>query len=100
MNVPVDADLQFHFDRPVSFQKSAGKSLRLYRVQDPGTPVWETTISDPHLAEGSDVVTFDLPRLDPKTTYYLLADSGWVSVGGRLAGPLNDGAYWYRFRTK
>ncbi|MEM9367608.1 MAG: sulfatase-like hydrolase/transferase [Planctomycetota bacterium] len=100
MNVSVDTDLQFHFDQPVSFRGSEGKTLRLYRVPDPQNPVWESTLDGNDPSEGSRRVTFPLPQLAPKTTYYLLADPGWITVGGRPAGPLNDGAYWYRFRTK
>ena len=37
--------------------------------------------------------------LKPETTYFALADPGWITLGGKPAGPLNDGAYWYRFRT-
>ena len=41
----------------------------------------------------------DLPRLTPNTTYFALADAGWINLGGKPANRLNDGAFWYRFRT-
>ena len=41
----------------------------------------------------------DLPRLKPNTTYFALADAGWINLGGKPANQLNDGAFWYRFRT-
>lgn len=53
-----------------------------------------------HVAEGKKQITFnDLPRLKPNTTYFALADAGWIILGSQPVGPLNDGAFWYRFRT-
>ena len=97
--VACDTDLTFNFSAPISFNKSQGKTIRLYAVGDTETPVWEADPEPGHAAEGKKTITFDLPELKPSTTYYLLADGGWISLGGKSAGRLNDGAYWYRFRT-
>ncbi|MEM9589082.1 MAG: arylsulfatase [Planctomycetota bacterium] len=100
MDVPCDTSLNFHFSKPVSFEYSVGKSLRLYAARDVNTVVWQAEPSTHHLSEGSTQLNFkDLPRLEPYTTYFALADPGWITVGGKQAGRLNDGAYWYRFRT-
>lgn len=72
----------------------------LYAVGEEDTPVWQADPEPGHPAEGKKTLTFDdLPKLKPNTTYFLLADPGWITLGGKPAGPLNDGAYWYRFRT-
>lgn len=100
MDVPCDTDLTFHFSQPVSFADSAGKTLRLYEAGDVATIVWQADPEPGHAAEGTNQVTFDdLPRLKPDTTYFALSDSGWITLGGKRAIGLNDGAFWYRFRT-
>jgi len=98
-NVTTDTDLTFNFSAPISFEKSQGKSIRLYAVGEPDKVVWEADPEPGHDAEGKLSITFDLPKLKPNTTYYLLADRNWITLGHKQAGPLNDGAYWYRFRT-
>jgi arylsulfatase len=98
-DVPCDTDLTFNFSQPVSFAESKGKTIRLYAVGDTDNEIWQADPQPGHPAEGSRSVTFELPKLKPETTYYLLADPGWITLGEKGAGPLNDGAYWYRFRT-
>lgn len=98
-NVQTDSDLTFNFSAPISFEKSKGKTIRLYAVGDKDKVVWKADPHPGHPAEGTHSVTFDLPRLKPNTTYYLLADEGWITLSDKQAGPLNDGAFWYRFRT-
>ncbi|QHI70677.1 sulfatase-like hydrolase/transferase [Tichowtungia aerotolerans] len=98
-DVSCDTDLTLNFSKPISFAGSAGKSIRLYAVGKEDTPIWQTDPQPGHPAEGQTTITFDLPKLKPETTYFVLTDPGWVTLGGKLAGPLNDGAYWYRFRT-
>ena len=100
VNVPLDTDLQFTFSKRISFAGSKGKGIRLYAVNDPGTIVWQADPDPGHPSEGKKTVVFDdLPELEPDTTYFILADPHWISLGGKPAGTLNDGAYWYRFRT-
>lgn len=100
MNVPCDTKLTFHFSQQISFANSDGKTIRLYEAGNIDTVVWQADPEPGHPAEGTRRITFnDIPRLKPKTTYFALSDSGWISMGGKRAIGLNDGAYWYRFRT-
>lgn len=100
MQVPRETDLAFHFSEPISFAGTAGKTVRLYEARDIETIVWQADPEPGHRDEGKRQLTFDdLPRLKPQTTYFALADRGWVRIGGKPAVQLNDGAYWYRFRT-
>jgi arylsulfatase A-like enzyme len=98
-NISRDTDLTFNFSKLISFKKSKGKTIRLYAVGDKETAVWEADPQPGHRAEGRNLITFDLPKLKPNTTYFVLTDPGWITLGGKPAGTLNDGAYWYRFRT-
>ncbi len=98
-DVSCDTDLTFNFSKPISFENSNGKTIRLYAVGDIDNAVWQADPQPGDPGEGKNTVTFDLPELEPETTYFLLADPGWITLGGKPAGPLNDGAYWYRFRT-
>jgi len=100
-NVSLDTDLSFTFSQPITFAGSIGKTIRLCAVNDPGRVVWQADPEPDHPAEGTRCITFDnLPHLEPNTTYFLLTDPQWITVGGKPAGPFNDGAFWYRFRTK
>ena len=99
-DVPLDTDLTFTFNQTISFANSKGKTIRLYAVEEPDQVLWQADPEPAHPAEGTRCVTFDdLPRLAPNTTYFLLSDRQWISLGGKPAGALNDGAFWYRFRT-
>lgn len=96
-----NTDLVLEFDRPVSFAGTKGKTLRLYAVGDPVHPLWQVDPEPDSEWQGKTRVVFDnLPLLKPDTSYFLLADAGWMLIDARKAGPLNDGAYWWRFRTK
>ena len=100
-NVSLDTNLSFTFSQPITFANSAAKTIRLYAVNDPARVVWQADPEPDHPAEGTRCITFDnLPQLEPNTTYFLLTDPQWITVGGKPAGPFNDGAFWYRFRTK
>lgn len=100
VNVPCDTDLTFVFSKPISFENSTGKTIQLYSWRDPYTPVWQADPEPGHPAEGQKKIVFDdLPDLEPDTTYFALTSPGWITLGGKPVGALNDGAYWYRFRT-
>lgn len=100
MDVPCDTTLSFYFSQPTSFAYSAGKTIRLYEAGKTDQVVWQADPEPGHPDEGTKRITFtDLPKLRPNTTYFALSDPGWISLGGKRAGGLNDGAYWYRFRT-
>lgn len=101
VEVPLDTDLSFYFTRPVSFARTKGKKIRLWAVGQSEAPVWENDPEPNDAGEGSLSITFtDIPRLTAETTYYVTTDAGWIRIGGKPAKSLNDGAFWYRFRTK
>ncbi|MEM8913158.1 MAG: sulfatase-like hydrolase/transferase [Planctomycetota bacterium] len=100
VEVALDTDWTFFFSNPIDFSDTVGRTIRLYEVGDPATVVWQSDPEPGHPDEGTNQITFrDIPKLKPNTTYFALADAGWIRLGGKPAGPLNDGAYWYRFRT-
>ena len=100
VDVPLNTDLSFTFSKPISFNNSVGRTIRLYQADAPNKVVWQSDPEPGHPSEGSRTIRFEnLPKLKPDTTYFALADAGWIKIGGKPAGPLNDGAYWYRFRT-
>ncbi|MDB4713298.1 sulfatase-like hydrolase/transferase [bacterium] len=98
--VPLATSLSFTFDKALDFTNTPGRSIRLYRVQDPGTPVWTADPDHNNPAQGRKTITFtNLPKLEANTTYFLLSERGWARCGGKPLPQLNDGAYWFRFRT-
>jgi arylsulfatase len=99
LDVPLHTSLDMSFSGKISFANSEGKTIRLYSVDQPQSPVWQASPTESHSATGNTKISFSLPELRPATTYYLLSDNGWINVGGRPAMGLNDGAYFYRFRT-
>ncbi|MEM6778777.1 MAG: sulfatase-like hydrolase/transferase [Planctomycetota bacterium] len=100
MEVALDTDWTFFFSNPIDFSDTVGRTIRLYEVGDPAKVIWQSDPEPGHPDEGTNQITFrDVPKLKPNTTYFALADAGWIRLGGKPAGPLNDGAYWYRFRT-
>ena len=101
IDVATDTDLEFTFDDPISFDPDTDAGLRLYAAGDRTHPVWSAAPKPGHPAEGSRTLVFDdLPTLMPNTTYFAISDPGWIHIGNRPAGPINDGAFWYRFRTR
>ena len=97
---PQRTTLELDFAAPVDFSAAAGRGIRLYRVRDESAPVWQARPTADHPSQGQTTVRFDdLPPLEPDTSYFVEWDPGWLSVGGQPVGPLNDGAYWWRFRT-
>ena len=52
------------------------------------------------IANFADQLVFDdLPELEADAAYFVEWDPAWATVGGKPLGPMNDGAYWWRFRT-
>jgi arylsulfatase len=93
--------LEMRFSAPVDLAGRPGKFIRLYKVSDETNPVWEIDPDASHPSQGQRSLIFeDLPPLEPDTQYYVLIDSGAFKVGGRAVGVINDGAYWWRFRTE
>ncbi len=91
--------LQMHFSEPISFAASKGKSIRLFAVRNEDQPVWELSPTPSHPAHGKRNVVFDIPQLEPDQGYFVEWDAGWAHLGKEPLGPLNDGAFWWRFRT-
>ena len=93
--------LEMRFSAPVDLAGHAGKYIRLYKVSDEANPVWEIDPDGSHPSQGQrDLIFENIPPLDADTQYYVLVDPGAFKVGGRPVGVINDGAYWWRFRTE
>jgi len=100
-HVPINTSLQMTFSAPLDFSKSAGKTIALYEVSNIHTPIWKKTLTSQDEWQGQTHVEFsDIPLLRANTTYFVLADRGWATSGKSALGPINDGAYWWRFKTK
>ncbi|MEM9913568.1 MAG: arylsulfatase [Planctomycetota bacterium] len=92
--------LELRFSQPVTFGQNRNKSIRLFAVGNERSPVWELSPTPNHPSHGKRHVVFDdIPNLRPDTAYFVEWDPGWARVGDTPLGPLNDGAYWWRFRT-
>ncbi|GEM_PF-403595 len=93
--------LEMHFSALVDLSGREGKFIRLHKVSDETNPVWEIDPAATHPSHGTHSLVFGgLPPLEPDTQYFVLIDSGAFSVGGHPVGVINDGAYWWRFRTE
>jgi arylsulfatase len=93
-------DLSIQFGQPIKLVDQGNRRISLYDVSDESKPVWETQPNASHLEQVNSKMLFtDLPDLKPNTTYSVRWDGGWIQVGGVPIGVLNDGAYWWRFRT-
>lgn len=93
--------LEMHFSAPVDLTGQKGKFIRLFKVSDESKPVWEIDPDATHPSQGMKQLIFkNLPPLEPDTQYFVLIDGGAFKVGGRPVGVINDGAYWWRFRTE
>ena len=100
IDVPRDTDLSFTFEEDLDFRGTQGKTLRLYAVGMPDTPIWASDPEPDNPAQGKRTITFrDLPLLMKDRSYYVVADSGWVRVAEKPVTGFNDGSFWYRFRT-
>ncbi|MEM9185124.1 MAG: sulfatase-like hydrolase/transferase [Planctomycetota bacterium] len=96
----VRVTLRLELDKAIDFRETRGKKIRLFAVSDEDTPVWQADPDQSHPAQGRKAIVFDdVPLLKPDRQYYVLWEPGWVRVGGQPVRSLNDGAYWWRFRT-
>lgn len=92
--------LRLSFDAAIDFAGTSGKRIALYDVSDESRPVWFSDPDESHPAQGGQSIVFDnLPELLPGHHYAVRWDDGWIKLGGRGVGSLNDGAFWWRFRT-
>lgn len=102
-----DTTLELTFNAPAAFLPNnaqggsgGGRGIKLYAVADETKPVWEAYPNASHPSQGKRKIVFDdLPELQPDADYFVITDPGWVKVGGQPMGPLNNGAFWWRFRT-
>jgi arylsulfatase len=95
-----EVDLSIQFGKPIKLGQNKSLQIALFDVSDESKPVWKAQPNASHLKESQSNVLFtDLPELKPDTTYCVRWDGGWIKVGGEPIGVLNDGAYWWRFRT-
>jgi len=93
--------LEMHFNAPIDLAGREGKYIRLFKVSDESKPVWQIDPDARHPSQGTKQLVFkNLPSLEADTQYYVLIDGGAFKVGGRHVGVINDGAYWWRFRTE
>lgn len=92
--------IELKFNKPIDFSGTEEKSLRLYSVSDEKNPIWQASPDVNHPSQGTMELSFsDVPELDADQAYYFLWDAGWIKLGNRPVGRLNDGAFWWRFRT-
>ena len=92
--------LELSFRGNVSFANTDHRWIELYRTDDEADPIWRIDPTEQHRLEGESRLVFrDVPPLEADTSYSVRWDAGWIKVDGRPVGPLNDGAYWWRFRT-
>ncbi|TWT75339.1 sulfatase-like hydrolase/transferase [Allorhodopirellula solitaria] len=99
--VDPNTNLVLDFAGVADFADTPQKHLSLYRVSDPTSPVWQSDPDENSRWQGKRRLVFDeLPQLQGDTAYFLTCDRGWVRIDGTPSGPLNDGAYWWRFRTR
>lgn len=93
-------DFSLAFSEEVKVQISKSRTVHLYDVSDESQPVW-TAVSDltSTTDDGLTIRFSGLPNLKPDHHYSVRWDSGWAKVGGKPIRSLNDGAFWWRFRT-
>ncbi|WP_146457898.1 sulfatase-like hydrolase/transferase [Rubripirellula tenax] len=92
--------LRIEFAGAIDFRGTENRSIRVYCEPDEATPIWTLDPDATHPSQGKRQVDLgELPMLEPGKQYYVLWDPGWIRVDGRPVGPLNDGAYWWRFTT-
>jgi arylsulfatase len=98
---PDGLELVLSFNEPISFAGTEGRKIALYDISNESEPVWQADPDSASGAQGEMTVRFqNIPRLLPNRHYAVRSDAGWIKVGGRPAGALNDGAFWWRFRTQ
>lgn len=91
---------EMHFSQPLDFSRTGDRRIRLFQLSDETNPVWDIRLDPSHPSHGETVLRVEnLPPLEPDTHYYFLIDHGAFRVGQAPVGVINDGAFWWRFRT-
>jgi arylsulfatase len=94
------AEIVLSFDDEIDFRGSEDKRIQLFSVSDETNAIWQASPDQTHQSQGTQEIRFtNLPTLQRDHDYYFLWDAGWVKIGGRPIGRLNNGAFWWRFRT-
>lgn len=76
------------------------RTIRIFDVSDESHPVWSATDAIVANRPDGNSVSFDgPPELKPDHHYAVRWDNGWATVNGKPIRSLNDGSYWWRFRT-
>lgn len=100
-DVASDTKLTLTFTAPIDFKNTTGRTIRLYDASNNATPIWQADPDETHPAQNQTSLTFtDLPPLQPGRDYHIRWDPGFAHIGGQPLGPLNNGAYWWRFRVQ
>lgn len=95
-----EIDFGLTFSKAVKLKISKSTTVHLYDVSDESQPVWTALASLASKADDGRTIRFSgVPDLKPNHHYSVRWDRGWASVDGRPIGSLNDGAFWWRFRT-
>lgn len=100
--VPPGLDhFEMQFRHKLDFSQSGNRRIRLFKQSDEANPVWDVSLDAKHPSQGQQILRVDnLRPLEPNTHYYFLIDPGAFRVGGKPVGPINDGAFWWRFKTE
>lgn len=98
--VAADTHLEVALTAPLTASADAGRKIRLFAVADESAPVWEAAAGEGTRSGDGRSLRFDtLPTLTAGAEYFVEWDPAWISVRGKPAGPMNNGAYWWRFRV-
>lgn len=98
---PGSTSLELQFNTPLQLSAAPDARISLHTVAADLEPVWQTRPTESCLSEDRKTLRFEqLPPLQPDTQYFVLLSRDAFRIGDRPAGPINDGAYWWRFRTK
>lgn len=92
--------IELNFKKPIDFNGTPNRKIQLFSVTDESKPVWEADPTPSHTSQGQTTIVFKkIPKLKSDHHYSIRWNPGWIRIGGTPVGPLNDGAYWWRFRT-
>lgn len=92
--------LKLSLSQPADFHRTTGKKISLWSVSNESEPIWEADPDETFVGQDTlEIVFNDIPQLEYDQHYFVLWESGWLVASGSPIASLNDGAYWWRFRT-